>query len=122
MERRFTECKLELQPERASKSIRTSFRGWQLHRCTPLSLDEVVESNRPIVQAWVNYYGRFNRALLIRALQTLDYFVVRWLQRKYKNLKAHKVEAWVWLSRLKSREPNLLPHWQLRKLVGRQAV
>jgi hypothetical protein len=33
---------------------------------------------------WVQYFGRFHRSALRVALRTLDSFIVRWAQRKYK--------------------------------------
>ncbi|UFW91131.1 hypothetical protein BjapCC829_07665 [Bradyrhizobium barranii] len=43
---------------------------------------------------WVNYYGRFHRSAFRRALRTVDPFIVRWAQRKYKRLRGHAKRAW----------------------------
>jgi group II intron reverse transcriptase/maturase len=104
---------------KASKSIRSTIRGWRLHHWNSLSLNEVAGRVRAKINGWINYYGRFNRTILIRTLRTLNYFIARWVRRKYKNLKAHRSRAWEWLSRLRSRQPNLFPHWQLGEKVGR---
>ncbi|WP_406953870.1 integrase core domain-containing protein [Paraburkholderia guartelaensis] len=59
---------------------------------------------------WVRYYGRFRPSALRGALRTLDSFIVRWAQRKYKKLRTHKLRAWDWLRRLKTQRPTLFAH------------
>jgi RNA-directed DNA polymerase len=83
------------------------------------ALEELMRWLQPVVRGWVNYYGRFYPSALPRALYTVDALLVRWAQRKYKWLKGHSTRAWDWLERLKSRQPNLLPHWCLAATVGR---
>jgi hypothetical protein len=66
---------------------------------------------------WV--LGRFHASALRRALRTLDDFLVRWAQRKYKRFRAHKKRAWQWLWRVRARQPDLFAHWALASTVGR---
>ena len=40
-----------------------------------------------VLLGWVRYYGRFYPSALHRALRTVDRFLVRWAQRKYKRLR-----------------------------------
>lgn len=103
----------------AAKSMRQIMRGWRLHQRGDLALDDLVRWTEPVVRGWIQYYGRFHRSALHRALRTLDPFLVRWAQRKYKRLKEHPWRAWAWLKRLKGRQPNLFPHWLLASAVGR---
>ncbi|OXC74381.1 hypothetical protein BSU04_32150 [Caballeronia sordidicola] len=44
---------------------------------------------------------------------------MRWAQRKYKKLRTHKLRAWDWLRRLKTRRPTLFAHWTLGATAGR---
>jgi len=66
----------------------------------------------------VNYFGRFHRSALRRALRTVDPFIVRWAQRKYKRFRGHTKRAWGWLRGAKSHQPNLFAHWPMESLVG----
>jgi hypothetical protein len=68
---------------------------------------------------WIQYYGRFHRSALRSALRTLDQFIVRWAQRKYKRLKGHTKRAWDWLRGLQARQPTLFAHWLMESKVGR---
>ena len=105
--------------DRAATAMRSVLRRWKLSHRDDLSLEELMRWLQPVVRGWVNYYGRFYPSALPRALYTVDELLVRWAQRKYKGLKGHTTRAWDWLERLKSRQPNLLPHWCLAAPVGR---
>jgi len=105
--------------EKATKAIRQRMRRWRLHQRNDLALEEIARWTRPMLQGWVNYYGRFHASALRRALRTLDDFLVRWAQRKYKRLRAHKAQAWQWLWRVYARQPNLFAHWALVSTVRR---
>ncbi len=105
--------------DRAAKAMRKTMRQWRLHHRGDLGLEALVRKTQPILKGWINYYGRFYPSALGRALHTLDHFLVRWAQRKYKRLKRRKWRAWLWLRRLRSRQPSLFPHWQLAATVGR---
>jgi group II intron reverse transcriptase/maturase len=82
--------------EKAAKAIRERMRRWRLHHRNDLALEEIARWTRPILMGWVRYYGRFHASVLRGALRTLDDFLVRWAQRKYKRLLAHKRRAWRW--------------------------
>jgi len=104
---------------KAAKAMRRTMRRWRLHNRSDLGLDDLVRWTHSVIRGWVQYYGRFCPSELQRSLRTLDAFLVRWAQRKYKRLKRHKSRAWDWLARLKSRQPALFPHWPLGMAVGR---
>jgi hypothetical protein len=104
--------------EKAAKAIRKRMRRWRLHHRNDLALEEIARWTRPILMGWVGYYGRFHASVLRGALRTLDNFLVRWAQRKYKRL-AHKRRAWQWLWRVHARQPDLFAHWALVSTVRR---
>jgi group II intron reverse transcriptase/maturase len=105
--------------EKAAKAIRERIRRWRLHHRNDLALEEIARWTRPILMGWVRYYGRFHASVLRSALRTLDDFLVRWAQRKYKRLLAHKRRAWQWLWRVHARQPDLFAHWALVSTVRR---
>jgi RNA-directed DNA polymerase len=105
--------------EKAAKAMRTRLRRWKLHHRNDLPLAAIAQWTRPVLQGWVQYYGRFHRSALRGALRTLDSFIVRWAQRKYKRLRGHTKQAWDWLRRLQARQPTLFAHWLTDASVGR---
>jgi RNA-directed DNA polymerase len=103
----------------AAKSLRQRIRRWRLHRRNDLALVDLAQWTRPVVAGWVRYYGRFYPSALCRALRTLDQFLVRWAQRKYRRLRGRCLRAWAWLRRVKIRQPHLFAHWISEGTVGR---
>jgi hypothetical protein len=103
---------------KATKTMRSVLRQWKLSHRGDLALEDLVRWLQPVVRGWVNYYGRFCPSALHRALRVVDELVIRWARRKYKGFKKQPKRAWAWLKRLKSRQPTLLPHWQLVTAVG----
>jgi len=104
--------------DKAAKAMREDVRRWKLHHRNDLDLEKIAQWARPTLVGWVNYYGRFHRSALRRALRTVDPFIVRWAQRKYKRLRGHAKRAWGWLRGVKSRQPNLFAHWSTKSPVG----
>ena len=97
--------------DKAAKAMRETVRRWKLHHRGDLALEKIAQWARPMLLGWVRYYGRFHRSALRGALRTLDSFIVRWAQRKYKRLRGHTKRAWDWLRGVKSRQPDLFAHW-----------
>ena len=105
--------------DKAAKSLRQRIRHWRLHRRNDLALVDLARWTRPVLAGWVRYYGRFHPSVLCGALRTLDKFLVRWAQRKYKRLRGRYLRAWDWLRRVRARQPHLFAHWLSEGTVGR---
>ena len=105
--------------DRAARAMRQTMRRWKLHHRNDLVLGEIAQWTRPVLLGWVRYYGRFQPSALRGALRTLDPFIVRWAQRKYKRLRGHPMRAWDWLRRLQASQPALFAHWVPASAVGR---
>ena len=67
----------------------------------------------PIVQGWINYYGRFYKSELFCLLRRINDYLVRWAMQKYKRLHGHRTRAVKWLARVARREPCLFAHWRV---------
>jgi group II intron reverse transcriptase/maturase len=105
--------------DKAAKSMRRQMRRWKLHHRSDLHLDDIARRVRPVLSGWVRYYGYFYPSALRGALRTLDFFLVRWAQRKYRRLRNHYLRAWAWLGRVRTRQPRLFAHWVLAASVTR---
>ena len=104
---------------KAGKAMREVVRRWKLHHRNDLNLEKIARWTQPILIGWANYYGRFHRSALRKALRTVDSFIVRWAQRKYLRLRGRAKRAWDWLRGVKSRQPDLFAHWLTETSVGR---
>ncbi|MGH3938441.1 MAG: group II intron maturase-specific domain-containing protein [Pseudonocardiaceae bacterium] len=70
---------------------------------------EITSWTNPIVQGWMNYYGRFRRSEIYRPLQRINTYLMRWARNKYRRLRGFK-KFKRWWTGLLDREPNLFAH------------
>lgn len=98
---------------KAAKAIRQTSRKWNWPRRSDKSLEDLAQMFNPVIQGWINYYGRFYKSALYPALRCLDRRLVIWATRKYKRFRGHRRRASQWLERIARRQPNLFAHWRL---------
>ena len=77
----------------AKKTIGREIRSWRLNRRSDLALKDLARMINPIVQGWINYYGRFYKSLLYPLFRRLNEHLARWAMRKYKRLHRHPCRA-----------------------------
>jgi uncharacterized protein YdiU (UPF0061 family) len=94
-------------------------RNWKLPRRTDKELTDLANMFNPVLRGWIQYYGRFHRSAIAKALQTVNQALTTWVTRKYKTLKRHRTRAARWLGRVARRQPNLFAHWELLRLRPR---
>src|SRR6516164_271113 len=103
---------------KALKAIRQTVRRWALHRRSDKALDDLARMFNPYIQGWINDYGHFYRSRLLRDLQRIDAYLVRWSRYKYKRLRAQTSGARDWLARVVRANPSLFAHWRLLYVGG----
>ncbi|WP_067597223.1 group II intron reverse transcriptase/maturase [Nocardiopsis listeri] len=81
----------------ALKKMSERVRSWRLHKCTQFSEADLARWINPIVRGWMGYYGAFYRSALYPLLARINAYLMRWLRKKHKRLRARKKahEAWV---------------------------
>ena len=76
---------------KAGKVMRQKARRWKMHLRSDKSLEDLSKMFSPVIRGWINYYGSFYKSALYPMLRHLDRILVRWAERKLKNLKkSHK--------------------------------
>lgn len=98
---------------KAAKGIRQRARRWRWSLRSDKNLEDLARMFNPIIQGWINYYGRYYKSALYPTLRELDRRLVRWATRKYKRLRGHRRRAEHWLHRIAKRQPGLFAHWRL---------
>jgi hypothetical protein len=73
---------------------------------------ELARIFNPIIQGWINYYGRFYRSVLVKALRRINAYLVRWGMANYKRLRRYPAEARRFLVDVVRRQPGLFAHWR----------
>ncbi len=94
----------------ALKRIGAEVRSWRLHRRTGLAFAEVAQRINPIVRGWMQYYGAFYRSALNPLLSRINAYLVRWIRKKYKRLRAKKKAFRCWQG-IVERFPRMFAHW-----------
>jgi RNA-directed DNA polymerase len=96
----------------ARKRIGQEIRSWHIARRSDKSLTDLARMFNPIVQGWLNYYGRYYKSMLLLVLRRLNERLARWAMRKYKRLRGHLTRALKWLAGVARRAPGLFVHWR----------
>jgi len=105
----------------ATKAIRRRMRSWQFRCRIDKWIDDLARMFNPVIQGWMNYYGRYYKSALYPTLRYFDRCLVRWAMAKYKRLRRHRRRAEHWVHEVASRDPKLFAHWKMlhRATAGR---
>jgi group II intron reverse transcriptase/maturase len=110
------ECFFGFNPaisDHAAKRIRAQIRSWRLHRRTGSTLQDLAREINLIVRGWINYYGRFYPSALVRSLNSINEYLVRWAMQKYKRYRRRQRRAREAMRKAARLNPGLLAHWRL---------
>ena len=86
-------------------------RSWRLHLRTGHTFADLARRINPIVRGWMQYYGAFYRSALSPLLQRINAYLMRWIRKKYKRLRAKKKATRV-LAGDHRRYPRMFAHWK----------
>jgi len=97
----------------ALKSMRAKIRELGVRHRTELSLAEIAYRLNPLLQGWINYYGRYAPSALAPLLRYVNHTLLAWALRKFKRFRAHKIRASQFLQKLSRQSAHLFVHWRL---------
>lgn len=97
----------------AAKAMRQTIRGWQLGCRVDRQIDDLARMFNPVIQGWINYYGRYYKSALYPTLRYLDNRLAHWAMSKYKRLRRHRRRAEQRVRAIRQRDPRLFAHWRL---------
>jgi RNA-directed DNA polymerase len=101
----------------ALKSMCAEIRRVGIRNRTELSLEDIARWYNPIIQGWLNYYGKYYPSALYRVLRCFNLTLVAWAMKKYKRLKGRKTRAAQFLEKIAEERPRLFAHWK-KGMVG----
>lgn len=104
---------LPAMSNKAATSIRDEMRSWRIYNRTDKSLKDFSRMFNPKLRGWINYYANFYKSEMFKVFHVLNRMMVKWLMRKFKNMRGRQRKATHWLGRLAIRQPQLFAHWQL---------
>ena len=96
----------------SAKEIRQTVRSWRLQLKSEKSIEDLGRMFGSVIRGWINYYCRFYRSAYAPVARHLNWALARWVMRKFKRFKGHKIRAIEWLRHLARRQRSIFPHWQ----------
>lgn len=98
---------------KSKKSIRQKVREWKLQLKAEKELIDLSNMFNPVIQGWINYYGKFYKSEMYPSLRHINKALIMWVRRKYKRLARHKKKAEHFVGRIAKQNPKLFKHWDL---------
>lgn len=97
----------------ALKLMSEKLRNLELFNRTELSLETIAKRLNPMIQGWLNYYGRFTRSALYATWRLINNGLIRWARKKYKPLrKRSRRAASNFMVKVAKHYPKLFAHWR----------
>ena len=96
----------------ALKSMRATTKKSNVRHRTDLRLADRARWFNPILQGWLNYYGKYNRSALYPVWRHFNQTLIAWAMKKYKRLQRHKIKAGLFIERISVKQPGLFAHWR----------
>ena len=100
------------------KAMKQTVRRWKLQLRHTSSIQELAKSINPVLRGWSHYYGRFYKSALRSLWRNVNDYLSRWVMRKYRRFKRHRVKAINYLAAIARDKPTLFVHWQLGRIPG----
>ena len=94
----------------ALKKISAEVQSWRLYKRTGQDLIDVARFINPIVRGWMQYYGKFYRSMMYPLLSRINAYLMRWIRKKYKRLRAKRKAFRCWRG-VVERFPRMFAHW-----------
>lgn len=95
------------------KAMRLKIRKSNVRNMTDLSLEDIAKWFNPIIQGWMNYFGKYNRYELYKVWRHLNQTLIAWAMKKYKSLRKRKTKAGCFLEGIAKSNSNLFAHWRV---------
>jgi RNA-directed DNA polymerase len=100
--------------QKARTKIWETIRNWNHKVWVQMKLEDIAKQINPVIQGWINYYGKFNPGVLMEVLQRINLKLSRWIRNKFKGFRKFKTKAIHRLGDIALKNPNLFAHWAWR--------
>ena len=97
----------------ALTAMRQTVRSWHVQLKCDKELSDLANMFGPVLRGWSNYYGRFYASAMKPLWRSVNDYLVRWMQRKFKRLAGGVIRAARALGRLAERAPRSFVHWEM---------
>jgi RNA-directed DNA polymerase len=95
----------------AKKKIGERIRGWDPRGWFTMTIEDIARMMNPVIQGWINYYGKFYGSELRVILQRINLKLAQWIRKKFKKFRHYKRRAIERLCLIAKNSPGLFAHW-----------
>ena len=93
------------------KAMRKKVRELNVRRLTQIRLADIARKLNPILQGWLNYYGRYCPSAMRPIWHYINATLVAWVMRKYRRYAGRKIQAGQMIGSIANKRPRLFVHW-----------
>jgi RNA-directed DNA polymerase len=115
----FTGFAPEISAENQQK-IRREVKNGVNWNDTTLEISDISRLLNSKIRGWINYFDRYGKKRLRRAILSVDERLIKWLMKKYK--ESSRVAAQLKLLDHQRQTPHLFYHWQTRYCLNVQKL
>jgi RNA-directed DNA polymerase len=98
--------------DKAKHKIKDEIRSWSSQIKPTNNLTEIANLINPILQGWINYYGKFHGSELWSIVNFTETFLMKWAKKKFDKLGRKWKKASDWLKNNIKRQPDMFAHWK----------
>lgn len=98
--------------------MRAETRRLNVRNRTDLGLEDIAKWFNPIIQGWLNYYGKYTKTAMMPVARHLNQTLVYWAMKKYRHLHRHKVKAGRYMENTAKINRHLFAHWRIGWIGG----
>ena len=85
---------------------------------TNKTLNDIACKINPVLQGWINYYGKYQKSALYPVFRHFNMLLRLWIMRKFKRFRNRKTNTAVFLEGLAEKQPTLFAHWKAGLIGG----
>jgi len=93
------------------KAMRRKIRELRIRRRTHIRLADIAREINPILQGWLNYYGRYSPSGMHSVWKYVNATLIAWAMRKYKRYNGRKIQAGQMIGSIAIKRRKLFVHW-----------
>jgi len=91
--------------------MRQKVRELNLRKHTHVRLADIAQKLNPLLQGWLNYYGRYCPSAMYPMWKYINATLVAWAMRKYKRYAGRKIQAGQMIGSIATKRRRLFVHW-----------
>lgn len=102
----------------ALNAMRSKTRRLNVRNRTDMNLVDIAKWFNPILQGWLNYYGKYTKTAMLPIAKHFNSTLVSWAMKKYRHLHRRKIKAGQFMEKITKTNPNLFVHWRIGWIGG----